>query len=254
MRTVLSRGLLVGLVVAVALGAAATLQAQEPSYEGTYAGVVTTNTGRKVPIVVYARGEGDQAVLTLGAEGYTVRVADAETWEGEQMLLSPSVPAIYAAILSGDGNISFVGDGERWTATGSGTGTALDRYAGSAEGSAERVSADMDPEAAVAWHLANPVEGSPPPFEQRAQLIKTVEGVAALAAPAKQAPLADVEQTQALALIGLYAAIMLILMFIFFGPKLDVDELARWFEFRVQGPSGNAAPATVSPKDGGEQS
>ncbi len=67
------------------LGLAANAYGEEPDYEGTYVGMVTTNTGRKVPIIVYARGQGDQAVLTLGVEGYTVRVADAALHLGHRL-------------------------------------------------------------------------------------------------------------------------------------------------------------------------
>lgn len=230
MRTRLARGSFLAVLVAVlVIGLASAAYAEGLDYGGTYVGVVTTSSGRQVPIIVYARSEGGQAVLTLGAEGYTVKVTDPETWEGEQMLLSPTVPAIYSSILRGDGNVTLVQDGDKWTATGSGAGTALDKYEGSAEGSVERISADMDPDAAIAWHLANPVEGSAPPAEQRAQLVQTVEGVTAVAASPMLAPLADVEQTEALSVIGLWAAILLILASVFYGPKIPVGELDALF-------------------------
>ncbi len=234
--------------------AAGSAHAADPDYQGTYAGTVTTSSGRQVPITVYAFDAGDEAELTLAAEGYHVVVPATESWVGEELVLSPTVPGIYSAVLSGNGTVTFVPEGDVWRASGGGTGTALDRYSGSAEGSVERVATTMDPDAAAAWHIANPVEGGEPPETERAGAVKALEGLSAVGAPPLQAPLGDPEKLLALAVIGLWAGIMVVMAAVFFGPRFPAElaffELGTMTNAEVE--RAQAGAATASQADAGE--
>lgn len=214
---------LVFVVALVGAAAAGAAEAKDPDYQGTYAGIVTTNSGRQVPITVYAFDAGGEAELTLAAEGYHVVVPAAESWDGATLNLAPTVPGIYSSVLRGDGTVTFMQEGDVWRASGGGTGTALDQHTGSAEGSAQRVATTMDPEAAAAWHVANPVEGGVPPEAERSAAVKGIEGVAAVAAPPLQAPMGDPEKLASLAVIGLWVGIMMVMASVFFGPKFAAD-------------------------------
>ena len=223
MRTRLARLAPLVLVAVCAAAITGVAQAKDSDYQGTYAGTVTTNTGRQVPITVYAFDAGDEAELTLAAEGYHVVVSAAESWDGSTLGLAPTVPAVYSAVLRGDGTVTFVAEGDVWRASGGGTGTALDTHTGSAEGSAQRVAATMDPEAAAAWHVANPVEGGAPPEAERSAIVQAAEKAAAVAAPPLRAPMGDPEKLASLATIGLWAGIMMVMAAVFFGPKFPAD-------------------------------
>lgn len=226
MRTRLMRLACPVLVVAVlAVTLAGVAQANDPDYQGTYAGTVITHTGRQLPITVYAFDAGNEARLTLAVEGYRIVVSATESWAEGQLRLAPSVPPAYSAILRGDGTVTFAQEGDVWQASGSGAGTALDLYTGSAEGLAQRVAATMDPEAAAAWHAANPIEGGTPPETERPAIVQAFEGAAAVAAPPLQAPLGDPEKIAGLAAIGLVSSIMLGAATLLYGPNFPVKDV-----------------------------
>lgn len=211
MRASRSRGLL-AVVPAIALLAllAGTAGAKQPDYQGTYTGVVTTKSGRVVPVTAFISDAGDEAVFTVTAEGYTVRIDAAEMWQGETGVgFAPVVPAQYASVLEGSGEVILAREGDEWNATGSGSGTALATHVGSAEGSARRVSPELDVAEAEEWHRANPVEGADAPAENPAT-IATIEGIAAPLVPRGQAPLPDPERIVATALVSLAALLLLI--------------------------------------------
>jgi hypothetical protein len=236
--------LTVGLLVAVCAAGAA---AKDPSYEGTYVGVATADSGRQVPITVMLRDEGDVAAMSLSSMGYTVRLYAPEQWNGTKaMTVSPSVPAIYASILDGSGSATFSNEGAKWTGAGSGAGTALGSRPGSADGSAEMISSAIDPQAAEAWHVANPV-ASAVAVSSSPKLFLAADAAAQPLAPHQQLPLPIAERVTSALAIGVFTLGLALL------GMMGAMKMAPAAALAASSGGPNAAPPTGDASGGGSR-
>ncbi len=242
------------LAFAIAAGAAswafAAASASHPDYQGTYAGIATTNSGKKVPFTLFLRQRGTQMQITIRAEGHTVSVTAPEQWPlPNTVQVDVTLPRILRAIATGSGTATFANNGKLWEAIGEGTGTVLITHSGHITGEAQMVTRGFDQTKADAWFAANADKLKPNATTgASSNPIKApaVEKAVRILAPtAAQPPVPDAQKLATLALIGLFIAVIILSSVIFGWNQPPTQELKNQITKSVDAVVG------YSPSEGG---
>ena len=239
------RPLLIGLltfIVAAAAGtqAFAATSAEHPDYQGTYAGIATTNTGKKAPFTLFVYKRGDTMEITIASKGYKVRVKAPEKWVSKDSVqVDVTVPGLYKAIATGSGTATFAKSAKLWEALGDGEGTLLVTKSGQVTGQAEMVTRGFDQSKANKWIAAHPIssvtsaDDAGPVKALNTATPKVDKALLVVAPAAARPPIPDPEKLEILALLGLLMAILLVSA-AFFGGKKPLREFeGRWTRTKV---------------------
>jgi hypothetical protein len=242
-RHVVQQPLLLGLLAFIVATAAGTLALAatsdtHPDYQGTYAGIATTNTRAQAPFTLFVYKRGDTMEITVASKGYTVRVKAPENWTSKDSVkVNVTVPGVYKTIATGAGTATFAKSATLWKATGGGSGTLLLTKSGQVAGEAQMVTRGFDQSKADAWIAAHPIKGQnalssaddASPIKALNTATPKVDKALLVVAPAAaRPPVPDPEKLEILALLGLLMAILMV-SDAFFGGKKPLREFqGRW--------------------------
>ncbi len=201
-----------GIALFVVSASAFAFASDDADLSGTYTGTVTTSSGRNVPVTAYLVDNGDTVDVTLEAEGYSASTVGRVTRSGDSAQIQATVNA--PGVLKGSGTATVIKQGDSWKADGSGSGTALSKYSGTASGSVQRVATDFGGAAGTGAVTLGIVAAADP--------------VAAVVAPADpQPPMSDTERVAA-AGGALAFALLLLLSMLFMGSPEWVGPSTLW--------------------------
>ena len=201
------------LGVVCALFAASSAFAEESgSFTGTYSGTATTKSGRTVPITVYLVDNGGTVDITIEAEGYSASTTGQVSRTGEAATIQASVNT--PGVISGSGSATLAKEGDAWKATGSGNGTALARYTGTADGAVQRVAADFSGAPASGAVAIAAVQAADPALKP-------------LGPSVPQPPLSDTERVMAGA-AGLIFSLLVLLTAVVTGSPTWLGATTEW--------------------------
>jgi len=199
-------------VVCAVLAAPVALAQEGDSFTGTYSGSATTMSGRTVPITVYLVDNGGTVDITIEAEGYSASTTGQVSRNGEAATIQASVNT--PGVISGSGSATLAKEGDAWKATGSGNGTALAKYTGTADGAVQRVAADFS--------------GAPASGAVTVAAVKSADpALRPLGPTAPQPPISDTERVLAGA-AGLIFSLLVLLTALVTGAPKWLGAATQW--------------------------
>ena len=231
------------MFVAVALASSASAKTIHPDYQGTYAGIATTNSGKKVPFVLFVRQRGTNMEITARAKGYAVRLTAPESWVlSNTVQVDLAVPSAYKTIVTGSGTATFAKNAKLWEAVGDGDGTVLVTKSGSITAEGEMITRGFDEAKGDAW-IATHAQADKADVSPAADKAPAISRAVAVAAPAAaQPPVPDPQKLATLVLIGLFIAVVILSGIIFGWNEPITPELKTALTSAVDAMVGYKAP------------
>jgi hypothetical protein len=224
------------LMVVLAAPLSAYGQDEQGDYGGTYGGTATTSKGFTLPIVVYVEDGGEKMNLRVVVKGYPVPFSAEESWSSTGSVTI--TPSLNSRMVKGSGMATFSQSGSKWLATGSGSGSVYNLFKlvwinGSAQGSAERLSAKIDTALGDKWIEDHPEKAPAKKTRTRAAVAIAVDKAASPLAP-PQLPLSEIDRYKLLFILLFFIAVSVIMSRILGKPwgmnsdsptRSDLDEI-----------------------------